>query len=256
MTAFEQQVLRALNETALQIAHVKEGMGISLVEILALLAGPLLSVGIAIWGWHRVEDANRRTNHYAFVLQLKDAARNRILGALYEYENFLDDLESPGRLILQDESLLKAAYLRPGGQLPSAEYVAAYLGKRVEIQVMLRNLGYFDRRRSECFKTLHRDAWIIQSNVDLTESVDKLEKRETQILDAFYSYMKGVNKALEGGPKSGIQFLLKDRDPESLRVIVEQTVCVDGVILSLQKELTDDSESQKRHGRPSRGERP
>lgn len=244
MITIEQQAVMALNRIASQMASLQAGTVTSWWERWGSMLGVVVSVLVALAGWAFLVGENRRSNEHAFRLRLKDAARNRILDALYDYEDFLDDLESPARLFLQDASILKGAYSQRRGQFPSGDYISTYVDQRLEIEIVLRRLGYFDLRRSECFKALHRDGWTIKLNVDLSENIIELEKGEAGILDDFYSYTKDVKDALQDGLTSGIRFVLKDRSQESMARIRDQATYVDGVILSLQRELADGSGAQ------------
>lgn len=252
MTAFEQQVLRALNGIGAELNYFGEEMPISWLQRWASLIGLILSVSIAVVGWILIDRANRRSNRYAFNLQLRDAARNRILDAVYDYRDFLADLRSPSSVFLRDKSFMERVY-SPRGNL-----VSDILATRREILGILRGLERFDRRQLGCFKVMQRDAWTLNPQLELPKKLDELRGTDKKVMDSFSEYTKEAGDALGRSADTGIRFVLSDRgqplkgktDEQTaqpwMSEIDEQTAHVDRVIASLQTEVAVNYESSRK----------
>lgn len=252
MTTFEQQILRALNGIGVGLDYFREEMAVSWLQRWASLIGLVLSVSIAVVGWMLIDRANRKSNRYAFNLQLRDAARNRILDALYDYKDFLVDVRSPSGVFLRNKSFMERVYT-PGGNL-----LSDFLGARREIKGILRGLERFDRRRLECFKVIQRDAWTLNPKLELPKKIDELRTRDKKVTDSFLEYMNEAEDALGRSPDAGIRFVLAERgqplpgkiDEQTAQPwmieIDEQTVYVDKVIASLQTEVAVNYESSRK----------
>jgi hypothetical protein len=244
VTAFEQQALKALNQIAAGIVNSQEETALSWLEKWAPLIGPILSVGIAVVGWWFIDRSNRRSNRDAFRLQLADAARNRILDALYDYRDFLIDARRPARVFVRYKSIRGEVTGRIVPSELSEEEAERY---RDGILRSIRELAYFDQRQLEWDKATYRDTWALGPQAGLPDRLGELRKRHEAVVYSLFSYEKEVTEAMKGGIESGMDFLVRDRDEVSLRVVEEQLQCVKSFMLSLQKPLENLAGSHNTH---------
>lgn len=240
VTVFEQQVLKVLNQIAVGIANSQEERALSWPERWGSLVGPILSVGIAVVGWWFIDRSNRRSNRDAFRLQLADAARNRILDSLYDYREFLFDVQSPKRLLLREKSVLKKAYVKMLKQLPSNDDTIGYF----EVEQELVGLARFDRRQFDWFGIMQRDGWALgaKAQEQVSCALDELENRHVKIVGSFLSYTEVAKNELRGDLGLGIRFIMQDREEMAVNTINDQILFVNTTIASLQKPLEEFAE--------------
>jgi hypothetical protein len=246
MTVFEQQALKALNQIAAGTVNSQQAAAVSWLEKWAPLIGPILSVGIAVAGWWFIDRSNRRSNRDAFRLQLADAARNRILDALYDYRDYLTDVRDPSRLFRQGNSTLRGMYPKIRYHFPRRDDDPD--GSRVEMA--LRDLALFDPRESSWLKAVHRDAWALGTKKEVSEVLDLLGELDTQhqsIMISLYSYLDQVRDVLEQGVAAGVRFVFKGRDEASLGTIDNQISGIDMFVALLQKPLEAFDERRNAH---------
>lgn len=234
MTVFEQQTLTALEGIAKQVGSLRAGMSTSWLQRWGSLIGVVASVLVALVGWWFIARENRRSNRDAFRLQLADTARNRILDSLYEYKEFLEDVQSPRRLLQRDTSILAAMYARmrivsPIGDLP------AY----VEVEQRLRQLAQFDCRQFDCFRIIRRDGWALDTRAQkrLSSALVELENTHETILASYLEYVDDAMNEFKSDLRRGIEFVLGDRESTATSVIECQILLVNTVAVSLQRPL-------------------
>ena len=240
MTAFEQQVLKALKQIADQVGSLQAGMTTSWWGRWGSLLGVVASVLVALVGWWFIAKENRRNNRDAFRLQLADAARNRILDSLYDYREFLFDVQSPKRLLLREKSVLKKAYVKMLKQLPSNDDTIGYF----EVEQELVGLARFDRRQFDWFGIMQRDGWALgaKAQEQVSCALDKLENRHVKIVGSFLSYTEVAKNELRGDLGLGIRFIMQDREEMAVNTINDQILFVNTTIASLQKPLEEFAE--------------
>lgn len=201
---------------------------------------------IAVAGWWFIDRSNRRSNRDAFRLQLADAARNRILDALYDYKDFLTDVQTPSRLFRQGNSTLGGMYPKTRYHFPPKDDDPD--GSRVEMA--FRDLALFDPRESAWLKAVHRDAWALGTKKGVSEVLDFLGELEIQhqsIMISLYSYLEQVHNALEQGVAAGVRFIFEGRDEGSSGTIDIQISGIDMFVALLQKPLEEFDERHNAH---------
>ena len=234
MTAFEQQVLKALKQIADQVGSLRAGMTTSWLDRWGSLLGVAASVLVALVGWWFIAKENRRNNRDAFRLQLTDAARNRILDSLYEYREFLQDVQSPKRILQRDASILEGMNARMRSPVP-IDSAPAYL----KLEEQLRQLAQFDRRQFDCFRVMQRDGWALDTRAQkrVSSALGELENTHERIIASYLEYVDEVMVELENGLEHGIDFVFGDREATATTVIEGQILLVNTTAVCLQRPL-------------------
>jgi hypothetical protein len=234
MTAFDQQVLKALNDIAGEVGSLRAQMTASWLERWGSLLGVAASVLVALVGWWFIARENRRSNRDAFRLQLADAARNRILDSLYEYRGFLEDVQSPKRILQQDVSILEGMNSRMRSPVP-LDSAPAYL----ELEQQLRQLAQFDHRQFDCFRVMQRDGWAldIRAQNRVESALGELENTHERIMSSYVEYVGEALDALDNGLEAGIDFVYANREATATAAIDGQILLVNTTAVSLQRPL-------------------
>ena len=236
MTAFEQQVLKALKQIADQVGSLQAGMTTSWWGRWGSLLGVVASVLVALVGWWFIAKENRRNNRDAFRLQLADAARNRILDSLYDYREFLFDVESPKRLLQRDKSTLRKLYVRrvqPAPVRPEDTLLC------FEVEEELLRLAYVDQRPFDCFKIMRRDEWAldVKARARVASSLSELENMHEKIIAFYVEYVDEATDQLRRDLRHGFEFIMGDRGAKDVNMIDVQTLLVNTTAVSLQRRL-------------------
>ena len=236
MTAFEQQVLKALKQIADQVGSLQAGMTTSWWGRWGSLLGVVASVLVALVGWWFIAKENRRNNRDAFRLQLADAARNRILDSLYDYREFLFDVESPKRLLQRDKSTLRKLYVRRGQPAPVRPEDTLLC---FEVEEELLRLAYVDQRPFDCFKIMRRDEWAldVKARARVASSLSELENMHEKIIAFYVEYVDEATDQLRRDLRHGFEFIMGDRGAKDVNMIDVQTLLVNTTAVSLQRRL-------------------
>jgi len=236
MTAFEEQVLKALKQIADQVGSLQAGMTTSWWGRWGSLLGVVASVLVALVGWWFIAKENRRNNRDAFRLQLADAARNRILDSLYDYREFLRDVESPKRLLQRDKSTLRELFVRLVE--PSSVHSEDTL-VRFEVEEELHRLAYLDQRPFDCFRIMQRDEWAldVRARARVASSLSELENTHEKIIASYLEYVDEATDQLVSDLRHGYEFVMGDGGPKAVGMIDGQILLVNTTAVSLQRPL-------------------
>ena len=234
MTAFEQQILTALDGIARQVGSLRTGMTTSWLERWGSLIGVAASVLVALVGWWFIARENRKSNRDAFHLQLADAARNRILDSLYEYREFLYEAQSPKRLLQRDSSIPKGVLVRRRTLAEPGSVPGCF-----DVEQELRRLAHFDHRQFDCFRIMQRDEWALGAKVQtqVSSALNELGNSHGKIMVSFLEYVDEASNELIGELGHGIDFVMGNRGATDVEMIGDQIVLVNATIVSLQKPL-------------------
>jgi hypothetical protein len=193
---------------------------------------------VTVLGWVALVWLNQWNNWDLIQLQKKDLATNRILDALDSYVEYLDDVESPGKLLWRDGVLSD----RPIVKRSDDQGLLVYSPNPNALSLALASLSFSDARKRRWIDILHREAWTYNKCQHIAERVEALQDSHKIIMSDLNEYQdKLVAERTKGGTSPSAPIILVRDEPSLLRVKQQRDA-----VLMLYSDLSSSDSSGSR----------
>jgi hypothetical protein len=216
------------------------------------IAGSVISVLIAIFGWMLIDGSNQKNNRESLRLQTEELARNRVLDVLDEYYEYLFDVEDLRRILFENNGLRSK---EPMGL--SADGVPNS-GLVVDVAILeqtITTLALLDSRQFHWINTIGRDSWLFDPKSDTKERFQNCLHRHKAIMDNLFIYTEQLRYGIREGNAYLARRLEAGRDSAAKQQIAEQRAETMTIYATLTRprflppEQTLSSPSKDRHDR-------